>query len=247
MPYGPTAAEEPIVHNPTTDDSGYAWPTCSACGRELWHTELGRQACRPCESRTATRLAELPALFAQLNTTASLMRGARRPGAATSGSRVPPIPPRLEVLSLVAAGGVATRLRDIEDAWRAELQWAIAPWRGSPTEAVPGHVAFLLNNLPWAADGYESVDQDVEDIRRLHAECTAALPGDRKPGHVHVGLCPAVLDDRPCCAQLTASAASHRIRCGSCGTEWVGMDAWRGLRRAQEGTASPVRSTAAIG
>ncbi|MFI8942739.1 hypothetical protein [Streptomyces syringium] len=231
------------MHNPTSDAADYAWPTCTACGRDLWHTELGRMACLPCEEKTATRLRELPALFAQLNTTAALMRGARRPDTATTGSRVPPIPPRLEVLSLVAAGGVASRLRDIEDAWRADLhrtdpRWTVAPWRGSSTEAVPAHATFLINNTPWACDSYESIAQDIEEIRQLHAECQAALSGDRKPGRVNVGLCPIVLDDGPCATQLTASAASHRIRCGTCGTEWADMNAWRELRRAQETAAA---------
>lgn len=237
MPHGPTAAEEPTVHNPAASESeydDYEWPACTACGRELWHTEIGRQACRPCEQKTGARLAELPDLFAQLNTTAALMRGTRRPDTATSGSRVPPIPPRIGVLSLLAAGGTAARLRDVEDAWRVALGWTIAPWRGSPAEAVPEHTRFLVNNLPWAAESYESIAEDVEEIRRLHAECAAALSGDRRPGRVGVGLCPVLLDDGPCSAQLTASAASHLIRCGSCGTEWGDMAAWRDLRRAQE-------------
>ncbi|GES27917.1 hypothetical protein AB0G60_02655 [Streptomyces angustmyceticus] len=213
----------------------YSWPTCMACGHELWVSEAGRQACRPCEDKTVKRLAELPSLFRQLNTTASLMRGARKVGAATSGSRVPPIPPRLEVLSLVAAGGVATRLRDIEDSWRAALGWTVAPWRGSPAEAVPEHTRFLINNLPWAADAYDSIDQDIDDIRRLHVECDAALTGERRPGRVNVGLCPVADESGKACGnQLTASAGSPRIQCGTCGTEWSDMAAWRDLRRAQE-------------
>lgn len=57
------------------------------CNRQLWTAEAGRWACRPCEDRTVTRIAELPALFRQLDTTASLMRGARRPGAGGGGRR----------------------------------------------------------------------------------------------------------------------------------------------------------------
>lgn len=223
----------------------YAWPTCTACGRDLWETEAGRQSCRPCELRTAEHLAELPDLFRQINSTAALMRGARRDGVPTSGSRVPPIPPRLEVLSLATAGGVATRLRDIEDAWRKALGWTVAPWRGNPGEAVPEHVRFLANNLPWACDSYESVCQDVEEIRRLHAECKQALSRDRKPGRVRVGLCPTVVDGLCCGAQLTASAATSRIRCGQCGSQWDDMFGWRELRRAQEDAAGEATGAAA--
>lgn len=224
------------MHEPA--DIDYEWPACTACGRDLWDTEIGRQACRPCEARTAERLVELGRLFTEINTTAALMRGARRGGTPTSGSRTPPIPPRLEVLSLAAAGGVATRLRDIEDSWRKALGWTVAPWRGSPRQAVPEHIRFLTNNLPWAADAYDSVGQDVEEIRRLHAECKQAISHDRKPGRVNVGHCPTVVGDTRCGTQLTASAATSRIRCGTCGSQWDDMHGWRELRQAQDDAAA---------
>ncbi|MFJ4637586.1 hypothetical protein ACIP69_18420 [Streptomyces hygroscopicus] len=229
------------MHQP---DEKYAWPTCTACGRDLWEAEAGRLACRPCETRTGERLGELATLFRQINTSAALMRGARRGGAPTSGSRTPPIPPRLEVLSLAAHGGVATRLRDIEDAWRGALGWTIAPWRGSPGQAVPEHLRFLTNNLPWACDAYDSVGQDVEEIRRLHAECKQALSHDRKPGRVNVGHCPVEIGGDVCGAQLTASTATSRIRCQACGAQWDDMWGWRELRKAQE-TVSVGERTAA--
>lgn len=214
----------------------YAWPTCTTpnCGRELWVNEAGRQACRPCEDRANKHLTELPGLFAQLNTTAALMRGARKIGGGAGGSRVPPIPPRLEVLALTGPGGIATRLAAIEDSWRQALGWTVAPWRGSARQAVPEHIKFLINNLPWAADKYESVGQDIEDLRRLHAEATAVAADERKPGRVSIGRCPTMYDDGPCATDLTASAGSHRIRCGMCGARWETLGEWRVLRQAQE-------------
>lgn len=234
------------MHPDVADQS--EWPTCAAAQgpgtHRLWVDEIGRQVCRPCEDKTRDRLSELPGMFARLNSSAALMRGARRGGNPTSGSRTPPIPPRLEVLSLTSAGGVATRLQAIEDSWRAALGWDLGPravdgrvlalWRGSPTRGVPARVKFLLNNLLWAADAYESVGDDVEEVRRLHAECTAALTEERKPGRVSIGLCPVPLDGGPCAAPLTATTANTRVRCGSCGTQWADMGEWRELRRAQE-------------
>src|SRR5215470_14217565 len=114
------------MDTPPADD--YQWPTCSACGRELWQTELDRQTCRPCEDRTAQRLREIPALYAQLDQTANLMRGTTpSSGTPTGGSRTPPIPPRLDVLTLTAAGGATRRLQDIEDSWRTALGWKHEP------------------------------------------------------------------------------------------------------------------------
>ena len=229
------------MHQPEDE---YTRPACAACSRPLWEREAGRLACRPCETRTAERLGELRRFFKEIDSSAALMRGARRGGAPTTGSRTPPIPPRLEVLSLAANGGVATRLRDIEDAWRNALGWTVAPWRGSPAEAVPEHVRFLVNNLPWATDAYESVGQDVEEIRRLHAECKRALSHDRKPGRVNVGLCPVVTDDEPCGTQLTASADNSRIQCPECDSQWDGRWGWRELRQAQEDAAAEERAAA---
>ncbi|MFE9777727.1 hypothetical protein ACFYPA_06170 [Streptomyces sp. NPDC005775] len=233
------------MHNYAADLTQYEWPNCTNCHKPLWEAEYERQVCRPCEDKTRVRLSELPDLFARLDTTAALMRGASGGGAPTSGSKTPPIPPRLEVLNLVAAGGMATRLRDIEDAWRNRLGWTVAPWRGSPRQAVPEHVRFLLNNLPWAADAYDSVAQDVEDIRRLHAECAAAVANERKPGRVKTGLCPVRVDGQLCRAQLTAVATNHRIRCGTCGTEWGDLGAWRELRQQQDAVLAEAAGVAA--
>ncbi|MFI5992480.1 hypothetical protein ACIBAC_11585 [Streptomyces sp. NPDC051362] len=231
--------------HPTADE--YEWPTCTApnCGRQLWVSETGRQACRPCEDKTALRIAELPALFRRLDTTASLMRGARRIGGGGSGSKTPPIPPRLEVLALVGPGGVAARLRDIEDAWRKALAWTVAPWRGSPAQAVPEHVQFLANNLPWACDAYESVGQDIDDLRRLHAECSAIVNDKPRYGNVKIGLCPVLIEDRRCGEQLYASARSYKTSCSTCLVRWEGDAEWRQLRAAQESMLAELAGVAA--
>lgn len=222
------------MHDHPTNLAEYEWPTCLACGRDLWVAEASRLACRPCEDKTSTRIAELPGLFRRLDTTASLMRGARRPGAGSSGSRTPPIPPRLEVLALVGPGGVAARLSAIEDSWRQALGWTVAPWRGSAAQAVPQLAEFLANNLLWACSSYEEVGQDIDDLRRLHAECAALVNDERRPGRVQIGNCPVRDGDRVCWQPLTARADSHRIHCGSCGARWETLGEWRDLRAAQE-------------
>ena len=227
------------MHNHPTDLDGYEWPVCVAprCGRQLWAAEVGRYACRPCEDATSRRIAELPNLFARLDTTAMLMRGARRSGGGTSGSKTPPVPPRLEVLALVGPGGVAARLSAIEDAWRQVLGWTVAPWRGSPAQAIPELAGFLANNLLWACSSYEEVGQDIDDLRRLHGECKALVEGERRPGRVKIGSCPALVDGELCATALTATAASHRVHCPGCGARWETLGEWRNLRAAQEAVA----------
>jgi hypothetical protein len=232
---------------PDTTDLDYVWPTCLACGKSLWDDELGRLVCRPCEDGTRTRLNQLPALFAKLNQTTALIPGSRKTsGAAPSGSRTPPLPLRLDVIDLTGPGGIATRLQAIEDSWRQALGRRIQPatdgirvfasWRTNPARAVPGHVQFLVINLQRACEQYESIGQDIDEIRRLHAKCKALADGDRRPGQVPIGDCPVRTDDGLCATPLTAKASSHRVQCSVCGTRWETMGEWRDLRNAQEQT-----------
>lgn len=235
--------------HPTAED--YEWPVCAAGpangarAHQLWADELGRQICRPCEDKTRVRLTELPVLFRRLNTTAALMRGASRTGSGGSGTKAPPIPPRLEVLALVGPGGVAARLSAVEDSWRQALGWTVAPWRGSAAQTVPHLVTFLLNNLPWAADSYGSVGQDIDDLRRLHAECTAIVNDEQRPGRIKIGNCPVKVDEQLCWTPLTARADSHRVRCDACGTRWETLGEWRELRAAQDAVLAEAAGVAA--
>ncbi|HEY6114650.1 MAG TPA: hypothetical protein VI172_01715 [Candidatus Dormibacteraeota bacterium] len=234
------------MHHPTNDDQ-YQWPVCVTprCKRQLWVAEATRWACRPCEDRTSTRLAELPALFRRLDSTAALMKGASRVSAGGSGTRTAPIPPRLEVLNLVGPGGVAARLSAIEDAWRQTLGWTVAPWRGSPAQAVPELAKFLANNLLWACSSYEEVGQDIGDLRRLHSECTALVNDERRPGRVQIGSCPVRVEGELCWTPLTARADSHRVHCGNCGARWETLGEWRELRTAQDRVLAETAGVAA--
>lgn len=232
---------------PTADD--YQWPTCPACHRPMWAAELSRQTCRPCQDKAGQHLTGIRTLFPLLNSAAALMKPGRRTGAGASGSHIPPLPVSLAVLNLAATGGVAARLQVIEDAWRQALGWAITPrtdgqtvfawWRADPARDVPDRIRFLTDNLLWACDSYPEVAQDLEEIRRIHSEATAALSPDPRPGRVKIGYCPTLTGEKTRCAQpLTATAASTRVRCEACGTRWTTLDDWHALRAAQDHAAA---------
>lgn len=132
---------QPTATQPHTPDAdAYEWPLCTAGpttgphAHHLWAEELDRLVCRPCEDQTRRRLTELPALFAKLDRTAMLMKGASPGGTPTAGTRTAPIPPRLDVLNLTSPGGIPARLQAIEDSWRQALGWPTPP----PT--APRHV-----------------------------------------------------------------------------------------------------------
>jgi|GEM_PF-2145828 len=233
------------MQDPAIDDAGYEWPCCVSCHRKLWEIELDRLVCWPCEDRTQARIGELAGLFRKLDQTAALMKGARRATTGGSGTRTAPIPARLDVLALVGPGGVAARLSAIEDAWRKALGWTIAPWRGSPAQAVPVHVEFIVNNLLWACGSYEEVGQDIDVIGKLYAECKAITDDERRPGRVQIGNCPTVVEGGVCWAPLTARADSHRVRCGNCNSAWETLGEWRELRAAQERVLAEAAGAAA--
>jgi hypothetical protein len=234
---------------------GYTWPTCVGCNHKLWDTELGRYACRPCQDKAEQHLAELGGLFAALDVTTALIPGTRRSnstpnpptGGPTAGRAHAPMPLRIDVLDLAAAGGIATRLGAIEDAWRTVLGWTLpvttdgkrvyAAWRAAPHTTITGHLTFLRNNLLWACSSYNEVAQDLEELRHLHTQATHALAGTPRPGRIEVGTCPtpthALAGPGHCGTQLTATTAGGTIRCPTCHTTWADLNGLRELRKAQ--------------
>ncbi|MBM9509964.1 hypothetical protein [Actinacidiphila acididurans] len=249
-------------HNtPAVSGDEYAWPTCIACHRDLWPDEHGRHACRACQDRAAHRLASIRALYPYLDTTSALTRH-RGGDSGRSGSRTDaPVPVNLAVLTLTTAGGVATRLQAIEDSWRTALRRHIGTWPGSPRQAIPVHIEFLRINLEWACESHLEVADDLEEIRRLHDQCTTALrgaldPGERRPGPVPIGPCPTPLPGLSgagpaaapgapalCGTPLTTRPGAQRVHCPTCGTTWEGATAWINLRRAQN-THTPTTAAA---
>lgn len=220
----------------------YDWPSCGPCRRDLRRDELGRYACRACETRAGEDLRAIADLFPQLNVSSALAPVVRRSangGSAPGRGVAAPVPLRLDVLALTAAGGVATRLQALEDAWRGALGRHIATWAGSPAQAVPVHVDFLRINLQWAAEQYDGVAEDFVEMRRLRAEMVAALSATARPARIGIGPCPTRLEDGSLCgAPLATTAASHRVRCSACGARWEDVAAWLELRRAQTAAAA---------
>jgi hypothetical protein len=244
------------LHDTTGPAADYEWPTCTACTTPLRENELGRQLCHRCEARTLDRITELGGLATRINTTTAILRGAARPGAGTSDPSVAAVPLLVGTLSLAATGGLATRLGAIEDAWRAALGRPVlirqdqvrifAAWRTHPATAIPEHLTFLRWNLDWAAREYDSIADDVEEIRALHRECSSALDPGPRPRPVKIGLCPASLaDGARCRTRLTARPPASVIRCSACGMVWDGKDAWERLQHAQATMPDPGTTAAA--
>lgn len=224
---------------PTPSDDQDPVYRCTNCPRLLFHDELSRYVCRVCEDRAQTQLAALPGLYGQLGDNLAPGAGRHDSGKITV-SRGVPMPLNAHVLDMRGPGGIAAALLAIEDSWRSILGWGhplrtngvhvFAPWRTNPERDIPRHVKFIGNNLPWACSSYEDVADDLDAIRKLHAQAQNAITGERRR-RITVTCLSEYDDGSQCGADLNIDVAAASTVCGSCGARW-GRDDWVRLHEA---------------
>lgn len=207
---------------------------CTHCTRLLYRDELSRIVCFVCEDRAAKHLTALPELYGQL---ASLLApGATPSGARVSASKTAPLPVSLHVLDLRGPGGIVTKLQAIEDSWRTELRWTVATFRGSAEQTLAKVIPFLVNNLPWACDKYESVSEDLDIISQLHSQAKSSISGERKT-LVPVS-CRYLYDDgTECGTPMRIDISKTVAQCPTCRTRW-GREEWVALYQATRSVAA---------
>jgi hypothetical protein len=200
------------VHDqPALDD--YEWPTC-ACGRQLRHDELDRQACRLCQERADTALRQLPGpdgLYAQLATRLTPGRGGDGP--VVTISRTAPLPIRLEPLSLLARGGIVTVLQTWLVDWHEQLGWRHPRWNGDLQQQLNQVVHALRTNLEWAAACHPAFGDFAHEITSLVRQCERQITGERPERVIAVGC--------PCGATLHVTVSTHGQRCRGCATQYA--------------------------
>jgi hypothetical protein len=185
---------------------------------------------RPAEDRHARcrqavddRLRQIPGLY-------RLLAAVLEPGSATtarvSGSRTPPIPARVEPLSLRGRGGIIAILATWETDWRERRGLPPVPARAGVEQLLTGDQAvddvsaFLRAHLDWAIDHHPAVDAFAGEVREIVDSCYQAV-GARND-LMRVGRCPTVDDDsETTCGQiLYADPYAHTIRCTRCNADW---------------------------
>ncbi|WP_052707460.1 hypothetical protein [Streptomyces rubellomurinus] len=210
---------------------------CLTCTRDT----TGR-LCGTCTLRLGQHLADLPAMYTALS--AYLRPSSQVPdrlGTAPAGPDAP-LPVDLDVLDLIAPGGVVTVL----ETWRqalhedAGLPWP-SPWgdqAGRLRRAALGlrdHLAYI--QLDWLAAG--DLAREVAQLHRAAARHIA--PTDRP---TLVGRHPANPGSTEACGgRLEMPYGGVIVRCARCGTEW-GQLQWLALRRRLEQTRTDDRSAA---
>lgn len=193
----------------TLDD--YSWPTCG-CGRALRHDELDRTACRLCQERADTALRQLPGpdgLYAQLATRLAPGRGGDGPVVAVS--RTPPLPLRLEPLSLLARGGVVTILQTWQIDFHEHFGWTHPRWNGGLQQQLDEVVHALRINLEGAASSHPAFGEFTQEVTALVRQCERQITGERKERPVAVSC--------PCGATLRITVSTPGCRCYNCGTQ----------------------------
>lgn len=202
------------MHGHTPDDDGYIWPSCTACRGSLRDDELGRLACRLCQERIDHTLRTLPGrdgLYAQLSM--SLMPGRSGDGLVVSASRTPPLPLRLEPLSLTARGGVVTILQAWLVDWHDLLGWRHPRWQGGLQQQLDQAVKALRVNLDWAATEHPAFDEFAREVSTLVRQCERQISGERAERPIAVAC--------PCGTVLRITVSTPGARCRGCATQYA--------------------------
>lgn len=187
--------------------------TCIACCRDLWADELDRHLCRRCTDRISQDLTDLAGprgLYAQLGSV--LTPGAGAGGPAVSGSRTPPVPLRIDVLNLMAAGGpilgpLETWVRDWETHGKADLCEA-----GTLQRRVDHAVGTLRFNLEWASRRHPAIDEFGHEVGLMVRACRGLLTGERPPRGIDAPC--------PCGAVIRYTLNAVTRTCQGCTTEY---------------------------
>jgi len=191
----------------------YAWPTCTACHRELRHDELGRIACRICQHRTDSNLDALAGnrgLYARLRS--ALAPGGSPGEGRVSGSHTAPLPLRLEPLSLSARGGIITILQTWQVDWHETLGWNHPRWEGDLQQQLDQVVKALRSNLEWAASSHPAFAEFEAEVATVTRMCRCQITGERPERGVRVACA--------CGASLRVTLSTPGTRCSSCGTQY---------------------------
>lgn len=173
-----------------------------------------------CREDLDEKIAEMPRLYDLLET---VLEPGIALGARVSGTRTPPLPARLEPLSLRAPGGMITILAAWENDQRRERGFTEAA-RVVNTTDLKKITRFLRTNLDWALANYTQIEGFAEAVHAITANCNAAagLFSDL----MHIGECPNIGDDGQTCGQALyadphATPPITLVRCPACRAEWL--------------------------
>lgn len=180
-----------------------------------------------CRFAVDHRLGQIPGLYTAL---AAVLEPGRAAGARVSGSRTPPLPVRLEPLSLRGRGGIITILATWETDWRERR--GLPPFTAhadreqllAGEHAVDAVTMFLRAHLDWAITHHPAVDEFAGEVRDIVHECHRAIGA--LDNHLKIGTCPG--DDNtgePCGRKLYADPKATVIRCDHCNASWP-QDKW---------------------
>jgi len=177
-----------------------------------------------CREDLDEKIADMPRLYDLLET---VLEPGIALGARVSGTRTPPLPARLEPLSLRAPGGMITILAAWENDWRRERALTEVA-RVVNTTNLKKITKFLRAHLDWAITSYSQIATFTDAIYAITGNCNAAagLHSDL----IHIGDCPNTGEDGQTCGQALyadphATPPITLIRCPACHAEWL-RDQW---------------------
>ncbi|MBN0043097.1 hypothetical protein JS756_03000 [Streptomyces actuosus] len=186
---------------------------CGLCGDE---TE-GRYLCERHTVQLASRLAELPTLYAEVGECLVPRRSGWGEIVATRGAAGPRSPIDEDVLDTVNAA----RAAEVMHLWRVDVQRERWPSHGAPPPCgLDADCRWLRMELEWVADHYPAAGDLAREVRELEARARSIV-GDPVPRPQHLGLCVAVTDDQgTVCGAVLSRLPGQPVQCRQCGTAY---------------------------
>jgi hypothetical protein len=204
------------VYDDIAPDDAPTGPVCTCCGSNFWAEELGRQACFRCQDAADEHLKALAGptgLYARLP--AAMMPGKGGDNSRVSGSRTPPLPLRIEPLSLSARGGVVTILQMWAEDWHELMERNPPEWRGDFQQQCDQVVQTLRFNLEWAARDHLAFDEFSDEVRHMRRSCEWAVLGEPPELLTTVGC-----NVTGCPGTMNVAISTDYTKCPECGERY---------------------------
>ncbi|MFH9977920.1 hypothetical protein ACH4ND_01405 [Streptomyces sp. NPDC017179] len=200
---------------------------CGLCERQLEHGHL----CPGCTLATTERLAELPALYAEVGECLVPRRSGWGEIIATKAAAGPRSPIDEDVLDTVNWG----RAAEVMHLWRVDVQRERWPHHGAPApDGLAADCRWLGMELEWIVTHYPAAGDLAREVRELEGQARTIV-GDPAPRPQRLGNCVAATDDAGtvCGAAIKRLPGQTKVRCRWCGYVYATALDWARLAHFQ--------------
>ncbi|MFM9811629.1 hypothetical protein ACKI16_24340 [Streptomyces scabiei] len=199
--------------------------TCELCGNAA-----SGYLCNRHRDELAARLAELPALYAEVGECLVPRRSSWGEIIATKSAPGPRSPIDEDVLDTVNWG----RATEVMRSWRADVRRVRWPHRGAPPQGTLAEdCAWLGKQLDWITSAYPAAGDLAREVSALERQARSVV-GDPAPRRQRIGLCVMTTDvEGTVCGAVLSRLPGEPLVCQWCGAAYRSETALLLLRHYQ--------------